>query len=609
MRTTNIMIAAAASAVICSCSFLDLEPKVMTDTNFYRTEQNVRYGLAGVYGILNSEETYGHYWSLQVSNADDLCYYSNYNNSESRVDKYNFDANNSVVYSVWTALYKGIKNANNFLVSMDSRLLMDPKDLSTPLSQYKAEARFLRAYYHFMLAQAWGAVPLYDKPATSPNPSDVQIAATPQKDVLKWVADEMEACLPELTESVDGTPDRICRTTAQGILARVYMFMAGESVDEIEGLSKHELWGKAAQNAKAVIDSKLHRLNPSYSQVFINMMSDQYDTQYHESMWEADFLGDRTSGDKWTNGRIGDLIGLKSVSGSTNYSEWACNYSYGYYNGSYRLWQLYWTIDRTSAEADDMTAITDARQLWNLPPYNYAGSNKKISYNFGGEKYEQRVFSVKASMAKAPFNYQNYFSMPAEEITGQDLTVENSLNPEHILYDPTVQAAVRNAGKWRRETIYEPQMKAKSLYTTINFPILRYSDVLLMYAEAQNEYAGAPDGLAKECVLAVRQRAGISTDEALLADHGLFQTLVRNERGRELAFEGLRKWDLIRWGIFVDEMHNAGNEFPSDNRLRNATVCDYASVNYSNVSPKHIALPIPTKELAVNHALRQNPLW
>jgi len=169
--------------------------------------------------------------------------------------------------------------------------------------------------------------------------------------------------------------------------------------------------------------------------------------------------------------------------------------------------------------------------------------------------------------------------------------------------------AVRNAGKWRRETVYEKQMSAKSLYTTINFPILRYADVLLMYAEAINEYAGAPDDQAKEAIREIRKRAGVKTDESLLGDYRSFRDLVRNERGRELAFEGLRKWDLIRWGTFVEKMHNAGTNQPTENKYRNVSYTNYASANYANVTARHIYLPIPTKELAVNHALRQNPLW
>lgn len=597
---------ALLTAALPACSFLDTDPQIIPDDGYYNSEQKLIYGLAGVYGVLNSEALYGNYYSLQIANADDLCYFNNYNNSESRPDRYNHSAGTAAIYDTWSKLYEGIKNANRYIEAVE-KTEIDPGKLSVDIGLYIAEARFLRAYYHFLLAQAWGDVPLRVKATTSPNPNDVQMAATPQEQVLKWCADEIEATIPDLYEPIDNTPSRVSQTVAQGILARVYLFMAGESVKQIDGLDKKEMYRRAAYWANEVIASHKHDLNESYEEIFINMIRDQYDTQFHESMWEAEFLGDRTSATDWTNGRIGDLIGLRSQSRTTNYSEWACNYSYGYYNGSYTLWQLYWENDRTADETASATVI-DKRLTWNLPGYNYRGmNNQKISYKNKAGETVTRYLQQTQSMFKTPWVYNNNFAMP--DIEGLDQTIEDAFDPADLVYDPTVMCAVRNAGKWRRETVYEKQMSAKSLYTTINFPILRYADVLLMYAEAINEYAGAPDDQAKEAIREIRKRTGVKTDESLLGDYRSFRDLVRNERGRELAFEGLRKWDLIRWGTFVEKMHNAGTNQPTENKYRNVSYTNYASANYANVTARHIYLPIPTKELAVNHALRQNPLW
>ena len=597
---------ALLTAALPACSFLDTDPQIIPDDGYYNSEQKLIYGLAGVYGVLNSEALYGNYYSLQIANADDLCYFNNYNNSESRPDRYNHSAGTAAIYDTWSKLYEGIKNANRYIEAVE-KTEIDPGKLSVDIGLYIAEARFLRAYYHFLLAQAWGDMPLRVKATTSPNPNDVQMAATPQEQVLKWCADEIEATIPDLYEPIDNTPSRVSQTVAQGILARVYLFMAGESVKQIDGLDKKEMYRRAAYWANEVIASHKHDLNESYEEIFINMIRDQYDTQFLESMWEAEFLGDRTSATDWTNGRIGDLIGLRSQSRTTNYSEWACNYSYGYYNGSYTLWQLYWENDRTADETASATVI-DKRLTWNLPGYNYRGmNNQKISYKNKAGETVTRYLQQTQSMFKTPWVYNNNFAMP--DIEGLDQTIEDAFDPADLVYDPTVMCAVRNAGKWRRETVYEKQMSAKSLYTTINFPILRYADVLLMYAEAINEYAGAPDDQAKEAIREIRKRAGVKTDESLLGDYRSFRDLVRNERGRELAFEGLRKWDLIRWGTFVEKMHNAGTNQPTENKYRNVSYTNYASANYANVTARHIYLPIPTKELAVNHALRQNPLW
>ena len=596
---------ALLGTALSACTFLDTDPQIIPSDSYYTSETKLQYGLAGVYGVLSSEALYGNYYSLQISNADDLCYFNNYNSTDTRPDRYNHAAGTAVIYETWLKLYQGIKNANEYIQGVEASEI-DPEELSTGKETYLAEARFLRAYYHFLLAQAWGDVPLRVVSTTSPNPEDVQLAATPQEDVLKWCVDEMEAIVDDLSTDVNLNPSRVTQEVAEGILARIYLFMAGESVADVEGLSKQEMYKKAADWAYKVIAERGYVLNPSYEQVFINMIQDKYDTEYHESMWEAEFLGDRTSADKWTNGRIGDLIGLKSQSGVTNYSEWACNYSYGYYNGSYTLWQLYWTDDRTADEASSRTVI-DKRLTWNLPGYNYRGlNNQQISYQKDGATVTA-VLKQDQSMYKTPWLYKNNFAMP--EIEGLDTSVENAFDPADIIYDPTIMCAVRNAGKWRRETIYENQMSAKSLYTTINFPILRYSDILLMYAEAINEYAGAPDEIAWNAVLAVRERAGIQTDKSQYSDQRSFRNLVRNERGRELVFEGLRKYDLIRWGIFVERMHLAGTNIPTDSKYKNPTITNFAATTYANVSERHIYLPIPTKELAVNHALTQNPLW
>ena len=164
-----------------------------------------------------------------------------------------------------------------------------------PEHKYYNEARFMRAYYHFILAQAWGDVPKKDH--STKTPEEVMSAATPQYELLKWVASEMEACLPLAAETLENAPSRVVKVTMQGILARVYLFMAGASIEGNEAF-KSEYYGKARDFAWEVIKSARGlegaaslniQLNPSYSQVFINMIKDTYDKTYNESLWEVDF--------------------------------------------------------------------------------------------------------------------------------------------------------------------------------------------------------------------------------------------------------------------------------------------------------------------------------
>lgn len=544
------------------CSILDEEPQVICSDTYYQNESELLYGLAGVYGAINNEELYGRCYSLPISNTDDLCYQNRPHNTSS-VYWYNHNASDADVLNAWRMLYAGIKNANEFMLAVENSAF-------DPDHAYYQEARFLRAFFHFLLAQAWGDVPLRERPTLSPDPEEVNIAATPQAEVLSWCAKEMEECYASLPATLENAPSRVVQTTAAGILARVYLFMAGETV-ALE--NKSELFTKAASWAKVVIDSNLHSLNPDYAMVFKNMITDTYDKEYNESMWEADFLGNRTSADSWSNGRIGDLIGLQSTSSESDFSTWSCNYSYAQYNGSLKLWDLYWADDRTDDETK-LATITDSRQEWNLPPYNYKGGKVDgVSYT--------------ASKDKTPYIY----------------------NKVTTFADPTAAVGIRNCGKWRRESELEGVMNAKNLYTGINFPILRYSDVLLMYAEAMNEAAGPSEelwGYVKQ----VRDRAGVATRPyAEYATREALRELIRNERGRELCFEALRKYDLIRWGIFVEAMHGYNQQTADTRWEAGNTLAGYALQTANSVQEKHIYLPIPTKELGVNTALKQHPMW
>ena len=561
----RFLIGAAAVTSLFSCSFFDVEPQVILFDTFYNTEAEVKYGLVGVYGAIGREQFYGNYYSLMYANIDDLCYF-NRDISTNYLQYCRHNASTSQVYDIWTAMYQGVNNANSF---MEAVVNTDyDKD-----GKYFNEARFLRAYYHFLLAQSFGDVPL--RTVAVKKPDEVMCPATPQYDILTWAAAEMEACLELASEEVTEQPSRVTKTTMQGILARVYLFLAGESV---KGGDKTAFLTKARDFAKDVIDSGKHDLNPDYSRVFINMIEDEYDTKHHESMWEAEFLGDRSSAENWSNGRIGDLLGLQSGdSNSSKYTEFTCNYAYGQYDGSLKLWDLYWQTDRT-ADENALPTITDKRQEWNLPPYNYAGNAQQPPY---GETSGKAV----AGIDKTPYVY-------------------NSVSTSN---DPTAAQAIRNCGKFRREVQYEGVKTSKLLYTTINYPILRYSDVLLMYAEASNELSG-PTQEAYDCVAKVRTRAGIATLPMGSYDKDSFRELVRNERGRELCFESLRRFDLIRWGIYVQEM-NKYTEWSADERWSKSAKAARAANMGGYIKPMHVLLPIPAIELGVNKELVQNELW
>lgn len=564
----KILISSVLGAALTSCSFFEVEPHVICSDTFYKTQQEVEYGLAGVYGSMSHEQFYGSTYSLMCSNIDDLSYY-NRAASTAYLAWFNHGPGTGEIYDVWTRIYDGIGNANSFMEAIEDS---DFENIET----YYAEARFLRAYYHFLLAQAWGDVPLRKEAVK--NPSDVMLASSPQEEVLAWCVDEMEQCLVSISDDVANAPSRVTKNTVFGILARVNLFMAGETVRNVD---KQACLRAARDYADSVMVSNKHRLNPDYSQAFKNMISNDYDREYYESMWEVEFYGDRSTADNWSNGRIGDLLGLQSGdSNSSDFGSFKCNFAHGMYNGSLKLWDLYLRTDRT-ADENDLAVVTDKRQDWNLPPYSYKGHASQPPYGSG-----LTTGSSRTGIDKTPYVY----------------------NKVSTSQDPLAAPAIRMCGKFRREVELEGQKTAKLLYNQINYPLLRYSDVLLMYAEASNELDGL-NQKAYDCLEQVRARAGIKTNPIGDYDTDTFRELLRNERGREFCFESLRKYDLIRWGIFVEEMNNYSVWTADERWSKETTTAAIASTIGGNVTPKHIVFPVPSIELGVNDLLKQNPLW
>ena len=133
--------------------------------------------------------------------------------------------------------------------------------------------------------------------------------------------------------------------------------------------------------------------------------------------------------------------------------------------------------------------------------------------------------------------------------------------------DDNIQTAKNAWGiepaKWCRIDMNSTSVKDKG--TGINDPLLRYSDVLLLLAEADNAVNGGPTAEAKEMLKRVRSRAFAKSANAAqkvddyvnkLGSYEDFQDAIRKERAWELGGERVRKFDLIRWNYYGDAIVN-----------------------------------------------------
>ena len=150
-----------------------------------------------------------------------------------------------------------------------------------------------------------------------------------------------------------------------------------------------------------------------------------------------------------------------------------------------------------------------------------------------------------------------------------------------------------------------------SLRSGLNLMLIRYADVLLMYAEAKNEQGQMDQDTWNKTIGALRTRAGFEENAALEFNSALGQNalrqVIRNERRVELGMEGLRIFDIRRWRIAEDVLNGwaHGAQFdpasPDDGYIR---------ANQRHFDPaKHYLWPVPRDERLINGNLSQNPNW
>ncbi len=264
---------------------------------------------------------------------------------------------------------------------------------------------------------------------------------------------------------------------------------------------------------------------------------------------------------------------------NSDYTKVFINYAQDMYDPAESIWEVEFWGNLTAAftETGKVGACIDIQyshaDLAINPSYGYINATG-VLYS----KYE--AGDVRRDWNIAPFKY-----------------LANAQKEMHE--DTEKKHWTRNVGKWRRE--YET-LKNTTYNSSQNFPLLRYSDVLLMFAEAENEIKNGPSQEALDALNAVRSRSGASLIPDGL-DKDAFFKVIQDERARELCFESLRRQDLIRWGILIPTLKSVATEI-------NFVAPDaYYALSFRNVNERHLLYPVPSHEMALNKKMVQNPNW
>ena len=228
LKITIIALLAGFSMV--SCDFLDKEPTKLTPENYFNTPAEANSFLTGIYAILSQPTFYGGDYMYLVA-GDDLSHYGGSGRGPASTGLIcnNATTSDNAVTAFWYALYSGINRANMFLENIDKVNGFD----AGVKEQYIAEARFLRAFYYFNLVECWGDVPF--KTVSTQSVTNLNIPRTDKQEIYDFIISEMaDAAETGLKSASDLAykPGRISQSTAWGILARVYLFRAGEHYRE-----------------------------------------------------------------------------------------------------------------------------------------------------------------------------------------------------------------------------------------------------------------------------------------------------------------------------------------------------------------------------------------
>ncbi len=521
-----MMVASTAAILFSSCmdSFLDTtSPSKSSSENVFETTAMADAVLMGIYSGLTDSYVYGQKLSVNWQGVTDVEVGSNCFNTKNYRET-NGDAGGMSYYddpynstTKWSKLFENAERACAAVDGIRESSLMNTSDRSTMLG-YLGEALVLKAMNYFELVRYWGDIPYKDHGANS-DLSNVYIGKVDKDTIYNHL-------IADLKEAVDYLPwmgtnsynaERITKGFALGMLARVALFAGGWSIRD--GNTFPDLDVEHNPNIEEMGGYFVGRPKnyKEYYQIAVDacaqLLSDpenphQLDPDFEDIWAKVNHLELNPYNEnlfevafgEGQSGDIGALIGYEVGKGVFNASR-------GLGGAGYASTTLYFF-------------------------YSYDQDDKRRDITCTFPKYEMKDGKAKETIGFNPFGIA--------------------------------------CGKWNWKWMTDEYINVRfpvstsRVSTGINWILMRYSDIYLMFAEAMNELYGSSTvneqcGLTAEQALeTVRERAfGAGSSKIKDYDHsskeGFFEAIT-NERAWEFACESLRKQDLVRWGLSVEKI-------------------------------------------------------
>lgn len=540
MRIRNSIYAMilTGSMALTGCSnFLDVDSPSSFDTDYvFSNPEDAKKVVLGVYALFAQDSYTSRMSCIWIQNTDVETVGVAANPDGSRRDIWSLQggllSGFGDIYTAWQHNYLAIDRANQCIEGIQASNMSDHSEMRMLLG----EAYCLRAYRYFLLTNYWGDVPYFRDAAKVGMALD--IPKTDKNYIYSGSIQDLVDCEEEMyfaNQFGDGI-ERMNREFALGMIARLSLFRAGYGMTQSGVMKKADDYLNVATDDNLAVTytyngvRKTARTSAEYFQLAKDYCEKLIALRGREL--NPDFLQIFKNQCQW----------VKPIDGEMLYEV-----AFGNQNGG---GDVGWCVGTTVTGGSYGTTTI---QLNFNPAYYYS--------------FDQKDSRRDITLSKVDWTNE----------TTQRIAAVTSLT----------------SGKWNRLWLPSAQGSASSKGTGINWPLLRYSDILLMYAEAENQLNGAT-ALAKEQLAKVRRRAFNAEDHADKVDtylaninskEAMFEAIV-DERAWEFGGEGLRKFDLVRWNNYGKKIvetkrviNNIGQAVYGVN-LDNPEVAKYANHAY-----------------------------
>lgn len=543
----------------CKKTFLDAQPYGQYSTDLIKNKKGLEGLLIGAYAVLDGQGVSGDSWETSAVNwatagvaADDDYKGTDANDQPqmTEVEQYKSQPTNRYFYNKWLAVYEGVSRSNDVI-----RLANDPAITLTEdeKKHILAEARFLRGHYHFEAKKLWNNVPYISDSTTKYSNS---------KDIWPDIEADLQFAYDNLPETQD-LKGKVNKWAAACYLAKAYMYQHkyadAKALYDIITVS-----GKTSEG-------KQYALQDAYWKNF--------DAAFDNNSEEVFGIATAASGNVDASGEAS--LGLAFPYGG----DFGCC---GFFQPSQNLVNAY----KTSADGLPLFNTFNDVDL-----KNDAGLKSEDPYqNDVTTPLDPRL---DWSVGRRGVPFWDWGPHPGYSWI-RDQNYAGPFSPKKHIYSKKDVNTLTSSG-WHNVT-------AKDVY------LIRYSDVLLMAAEAEIEVGSLEK--ARTYINLVRDRAKnkaswvvgapanyvINTYSSPFPDQNYARTAVRFERRLELAHEGHRFFDLVRWGIAAETL-NAYLAVEKTKRIYKQTA--------SFTKGKNEYFPIPAAIIDVaakyGNVLQQNP--